>query len=138
MKRIALSIQSEKHPDMIFLGYALSDEVTDEALNFFASMKFHPDEKLEIKIAQGAEPATYRVSMTRLHEQISSGKIMNTIPDEEHPYPARTFYRCYAKVLEKISAETTPETVSEAEAVPAAPTAEAPADADPTDTPQAA
>jgi len=143
MKRIALSIQSEKHPDTIFLGYALSNEVTDGALNFFSSMKFQPDEKLEIKIAQGAEPATYRVSMTHLHEQISSGKIMNTIPDEEHPYPARTFYRCYAKVLEKISAETTPET----ETAPAAPTSEAaPQEAaapaatpsDETDTPQAA
>lgn len=119
MKRIALSIHSEKHPDVIFLGYALSNEVTDGTLNFFSTVKFQPDEELEIKIDHGGEPVTYQVTMTRLHEQISSGKIMNAIPDEEHPFPARTFYRCFAKVNQKVAATApTEETVAPEEVKP--------------------
>jgi hypothetical protein len=136
MKRIALSIHSHKHPDIIFLGYALSNEVGPQSVSFFSTVKFQPDEELEIRVEQHGEVMRYHVTMTQLHEQISSGRIMNAVPDADHPYPARTFYRCYTRVREVVGSETTvPEAVVEsAPEAPAAIAEVAPVD----DLPQAA
>jgi hypothetical protein len=111
MKRVTLTIHSEKQPDVIYMAYALSNEVNDASLNFFSTVKFQPEEELEIRVDYGQEPVRYHVVMTHLHEQISSGKIMTSIPDEAHPYPGRTFYRCFTKVKEKVAGMTPVEEV---------------------------
>ena len=104
MKRIAVSIINQKHPEVVYLGYALSNEISETAVNFFSTVKFRPDEELEVRVDRDGDVSRYSVVMTQLHEQISSGKIMNAVPDAEHPFPARTFYRCFTKPSTRVLA----------------------------------
>jgi hypothetical protein len=98
MKRIGISIKSCKHPENQVMGSALINEVKSDSISFFASQKFQADEELEIVCELNGEKILYQVVMKQLHEQISSGRIMTAVPSAEHPFPARTFYRCFAKV----------------------------------------
>lgn len=112
MKRLSISIHSEKHPELVYLAYALAHEITDAGINFFSTVKFRQDEELEIRVDQDGEVTRYHVVMGHLHEQISSGRIMNAIPDAEHPFPARTFYRCFTKLLSKEAVTAPTETAT--------------------------
>ncbi len=112
MKRIAVSIHYEKHPELVYLGYALANEITESGLNFFSTVKFRPDEKLEVRVTRDGQIQKYSVVITQLYEQISSGKIMNAVPDSEHPFPARTFYRCFTKPVVKVAAAVEAETAA--------------------------
>ena len=107
MKRVSLSIKTKSHPNTLCLGYALTTELTDNLCTFFSTQKFPIDEELEITTHLNGETQVFHVILRTLREEISSGKIMNALPDEDHPFPARTFYKCYAKrkIVEK-SVET--------------------------------
>lgn len=100
MKRVALKISTKLKPDRTFNGYALVNELSGNLFTFFCTEKFALDEELEVQLHFGGHDLTYRILMSHLHEQISSGRIMNALPSEQNPFPARKFYRCFAKVLE--------------------------------------
>jgi hypothetical protein len=100
LKRVALKITSKLRPNCTYSGYALVNELNEQMFSFFSTEKFGLDEELEVHMLFGGHELTYRIHMSHLHEQISSGRIMNALPTPEHPFPARKFYRCFAKVLE--------------------------------------
>lgn len=100
LKRVALKITTKLKPDRTFNGYALVNELSGNLFTFFCTEKFALDEELEVQLHFGGHDLTYKILMSHLHEQISSGRIMNALPSEQNPFPARKFYRCFAKVLE--------------------------------------
>ena len=100
LKRVALKITSKLNPNRLIHGYALVNELAGKMFTFFCTEKFALDEELQVQLHFGGHDLTYRILMSHLHEQISSGRIMNSLPTEENPFPARKFYRCFAKVLE--------------------------------------
>ena len=100
LKRVALKISSKLKPDHSISGYALVNELNGPMFTFFCTEKFALDEELEIHLHFGGHDLTYKILMSHLHEQISSGRIMNALPTEENPFPARKFYRCFARILE--------------------------------------
>lgn len=81
-------------------GYALINELNEKLFSFFCTEKFPIDEELEIEMKFSGHALTYKVVMTHLHEQISSGRIMTGLPTAENPFPARKYYRCFSNVLE--------------------------------------
>ncbi len=100
MKRVALKIRIPRRGNHECSGYALINELNEKMFSFFCTEKFTIDEELEIEMKFSGHDLTYRVLMTHLHEQISSGRIMNDLPSEGNPFPARKFYRCFSKVIE--------------------------------------
>ena len=100
LKRVAVKIKAPKLGDREFTGHALVNELNEKMFSFFCTEKFSIDEELEVQVRFSGHDLTYRVTMSHLHEQISSGRIMNALPSEENPFPARKFYRCFSKVLE--------------------------------------
>ena len=100
LKRVALKITTKLKPDRTFNGYALVNELSGNLFTFFCTEKFALDEELEVQLHFGGHDLTYKILMSHLHEQISSGRIMNALPSEQNPFPARKFYRCFAKILE--------------------------------------
>lgn len=100
LKRVALKITTKLKPDRTFNGYALVNELSGNLFTFFCTEKFALEEELEVQLHFGGHDLTYKILMSHLHEQISSGRIMNALPSEQNPFPARKFYRCFAKVLE--------------------------------------
>ncbi len=100
LKRVALKISSKFKPERSFSGYALVNELSGPMFTFFSTEKFALDEELEVQLHFGGHDLTYKIHMSHLHEQISSGRIMNALPTEDNPFPARKFYRCFAKVVE--------------------------------------
>ena len=113
MKRVSLSIKAHSHPDLHCIGYAITTEMGGSALSFFTTQKFPVDEKLEITTFINGEAKVIQAVMRTTREEISSGKVMNGIPDEAHPFPARTFYKCYAQVAVAVAKDVAPETESE-------------------------
>jgi hypothetical protein len=107
LKRVALMIIAPKRGNSEFAGYALVNELNEKVFSFFCTDKFTIDEELEIKMRFGGHNLTYKVLMSHLHEQISSGRIMTDVPTEENPFPARKFYRCFSKVVELQGMEKT-------------------------------
>ena len=99
MKRVTLSIFSKNHPDDAHLAYAVVSELNDETLSFFCTEKFRVDDELQVSFSVGNESYSYPVILFNLHEQISTGRIMTSLPTEENPFPSRKFYRCFARVL---------------------------------------
>lgn len=99
LKRIPITIQSKKNPDHIVAGYALSHEILAKQISFFAPQKFPVDEELTVSFDRNGEKQSSIVTMKHMHEQISSGRIMNALPTEGNPFPARKFYRCYSFVV---------------------------------------
>jgi len=100
LKRVALKIKVAKYGDRELSGYALVNELNEKIFSFFCTEKFSIDEELEIHMKFSGHDLSYKVSLSHLHEQISSGRIMNALPSEENPFPARKFYRCFSRVLE--------------------------------------
>jgi hypothetical protein len=100
LKRLAVSIIRKHHPEEVLSGYALVTELNEKLLSFFSTQKFKIDETLIVKMYVDTNEMEFLLRMSHLHEQISSGRIMNAIPTNENPFPARKFYRCFAKVLE--------------------------------------
>jgi hypothetical protein len=107
LKRVAVKIKAPKLGDREFTGHALVNELSEKMFSFFCTEKFSIDEELEIQMRFSGHDLTYRVTMSHLHEQISSGRIMNALPSEDNPFPARKFYRCFSKVLELKGMERT-------------------------------
>jgi hypothetical protein len=107
LKRVAVKIKAPKLGDREFTGHALVNELSERMFSFFCTEKFSIDEELEIQMRFSGHDLTYRVTMSHLHEQISSGRIMNALPSEDNPFPARKFYRCFSKVLELKGMEST-------------------------------
>ncbi len=99
MKRVTLAIQSKNHPGEAYTGYAVVSELNNETLAFFCTEKFKVDEELQVHFSVLGETYQYPVILFNLHEQISSGRIMTSLPTEANPFPARKFYRCFAKVV---------------------------------------
>jgi hypothetical protein len=125
LKRVALKIRVTKTPDRESTGYALINELNEKMFSFFCTEKFPIDEELEIEMKFSGHALTYKVVMTHLHEQISSGRIMTGLPTEENPFPARKYYRCFSNVLELKGMEKDGQTVlGQAQATPPAPAAE--------------
>jgi len=125
LKRVALKIVSKFHPEQPHSGYALVNELNEQTFSFFCTEKFSLDEELEVHMHFGGHELTYKVQMNHLHEQISSGRIMNALPTAENPFPARKFYRCFGKVLELqgmdgVTDQSNPEGTQQPEAVPTA------------------
>ena len=132
LKRVAVKIRAPKLGDKEFSGYALVNELSEKMFSFFCTEKFSIDEELEIQMRFSGHDLTYRVSLSHLHEQISSGRIMNALPSEENPFPARKFYRCFSRVLELKGMEKTDDESTHQ------PDAAAEAPADKTEAPKAA
>ncbi|NDG83913.1 MAG: hypothetical protein EBX52_02620, partial [Proteobacteria bacterium] len=95
-----MKIRAPKRGNHEFAGYALVNELNEKMFSFFCTDKFTIDEELEIEMHFSGHNLTYKVLMSHLHEQISSGRIMTDVPTEEDPFPARKFYRCFSKVVE--------------------------------------
>ncbi len=102
LKRVSVTIQYKNHPEKIVSGYALSHEILDNQVSFFAAQKFPIDEPLLMKYQINGESKSLTVMMKHMHEQISSGRVMNSLPTEENPCPARKFYRCYSMVIKVV------------------------------------
>jgi hypothetical protein len=100
LKRVALKIRAPKRGGLEYAGYALVNELNEKVFSFFCTDKFTIDEELEIEMNFSGNNLTYKVHMSHLHEQISSGRIMTDVPTDANPFPARKFYRCFANVLE--------------------------------------
>jgi hypothetical protein len=100
LKRVGAIIRSKKHPEVELPGYALLTELNEEMLSFFSTQKFLVDEGLTVTMNVESDSLEFQLRMSHLHEQISSGRIMTEVPTEANPFPARKFYRCFAKVLE--------------------------------------
>ena len=109
MKRIATQIQLKKHPEYQSSGYVLVNELGGAMLSFFSTEKFPMEEEMTLTFMLGGKEQAYEVVMSHLHEQISSGRIMTSIPSENNPFPVRKFYRCYAKVSKYPSQEVAPD-----------------------------
>ena len=109
MKRVNVLIQILKTPEIILQGYALHQELGQKRIAFFTMQKLPAEAEVRITYTYHGEQITYQVIMTQLHEQISSGRIMTSIPDENNPFPALKFYRCFAQVLSVEKLEKTPE-----------------------------
>lgn len=116
LKRVPITIQSKKNPELVVAGYALSHEILSNQISFFSTQKFPLEETLVVNYEINGETHSVPVTLDHLHEQISSGRVMNAVPDDQHPFPTRIFYRCYTSVNGAAAAtgETTataPETV---------------------------
>lgn len=98
LKRVSLLIQSKKYPGQTFVGYALLHEFNPKRLSFFSAQKFPVDDELEVEVDYFGTRAQLKGLMASIHEQISSGRVMNAVPDAENPFPVRKFYRCYAVI----------------------------------------
>ena len=128
LKRVSISIQSKNDPENVVIGYALSHEILSNQVSFFAAQKFPVEEELIITYYLNGEKKSLTVMMKHMHEQISSGRIMNAVPSEDNPFPARKFYRCYSSVVAKMAAvitsteeEKQPQPIAAAEIVEEAP-----------------
>jgi hypothetical protein len=122
LKRVAVKIKAPKSGNQEFQGYALINELSESWFSFFCTEKFSIDQELEIQVKFSGHDLTYKVTMSHLHEQISSGRIMNCMPTEENPFPARKFYRCFSRVTElKGMQKSTPEETTGAIAAAEAP-----------------
>lgn len=111
LKRVSVTIQYKNHPENLVSGYALSHEILPGQVSFFAAQKFPVDEELTVFYQLKGEKKSVDVRMKHMHEQISSGRIMNALPTEQNPFPARKFYRCYTTALTaEGAAKTTDET----------------------------
>lgn len=99
LKRVPITIQFKKNPENMATGYALSHEILPNQVSFFATQKFPVDEELTIFFSLNGEKQSLTVTMKSMNEQISTGRIMNTLPSEAVPCPTRKFYRCYSAVM---------------------------------------
>lgn len=100
LKRVPITIQYKNKPETAVPGYALTHEILPEQISFFAAQKFPVDEELVVTYTMNSgESQTMHVVLRNMHEQISSGRVMNALPSENQPFPARKFYRCYSLVL---------------------------------------
>ena len=100
LKRLSVIIQYKNRPETpTVAGYALSHEILDSQVSFFAAQKFPVDEELNVFYTINGEKHSLTVTMKSMHEQISSGRIMNALPTDANPFPARKFYRCYTSVV---------------------------------------
>lgn len=99
LKRVALNIKRSIDPERAFPGYALVNELNEKMFYFFCTDKFKIDEELMVYFNVAGQDLELQVVVSSLHEQISSGRIMTSVPSAENPFPARKFYRCFAKVL---------------------------------------
>jgi hypothetical protein len=100
LKRVEVSITTRTRPETKLRGYALVSELNDSMLTFFSTQKFKIDEILIAKMVVDSQELEFQLRMSHMNEQISSGRIMTAIPDEDHPFPALKFYRCFAKIIE--------------------------------------
>lgn len=126
LKRIKVFIQTKKNPEKIISGHALTHEVLPNQISFFANQKFAIDEELTVTFDLRGERQTRKVIMKSLHEQISSGKIMNMLPSEANLFPTQKYYRCYTQVKPEIAvAAPAEETASTDSAAPIAAAIEA-------------
>lgn len=119
LKRVPITIQYKNNPDFVVSGYALSHEILPNQVSFFATQKFPMEEELTVSFQVNGEKQSLTVLLKHMHEQISSGRIMNSIPSEENPFPARKFYRCYTQAVGAVAAAKTEETQAPADAVAA-------------------
>lgn len=100
LKRVPITIQYKNKPEVAVTGYALTHEILPEQISFFAAQKFPVDEELVVTYTMNSgETESMNVVLRNMHEQISSGRVMNALPSDENPFPARKFYRCYSMVL---------------------------------------
>ncbi|MBS1958674.1 MAG: hypothetical protein JST80_04300 [Bdellovibrionales bacterium] len=91
-------IHSKKYPNQDFIGYALLHELDPKRLSFFSSQKFPVDDELTVDVDYFGQKARFKILVTGIHEQISSGRVMNSIPSEDNPSTIRKFYRSYGSV----------------------------------------
>ncbi len=98
LKRVPITIQYKNKPETKVSGYALSHEILPNQVSFFAAQKFPVDEELIVFFTENGEQQSMNVILRNMHEQISSGRVMNALPTEDDPFPARKFYRCYTTI----------------------------------------
>ena len=109
LKRINLAIRMKKNPEHLATGYALINELGSPLFSFFCTEKYAVDEELILDLTVWGKALQYEVTMSHLHEQISSGRIMSALPSDDEPFPVRKFYRCFAKIVVNPLEKTTPE-----------------------------
>ncbi len=100
MKRITLEITTDRPGSEKTIGYLVVSDVKETSIRFFAPRKFPIEETLTM-ISLEKDPIQYKAVVTACAEEISSGKIMQTLPEEGQPFPARTFVRILAQIIEK-------------------------------------
>jgi len=98
LKRVSLLIHSKTYPNQDFIGYALLHEFDRKRLSFFTAQKFPVDDELTFDVDYFGQKAHFKLLVTGIHEQISSGRIMNVVPNDENPFHVRKFYRTYGSV----------------------------------------
>ena len=98
LKRITLTIRNKKFPNQVAYGQAVVQDIGRELFYFFTTQKFLLEEDLEVSCEHYGEKYVFILNLHHIHEEISSGRIMNAIPEEGKPFPAIVFYRCFAKV----------------------------------------
>ncbi len=98
LRRINITIRSKRNPDANIAGYMVLHELSNEILSFFSTKKFKHEEELEVYAEIHGSNKKYETELIGCHEQISSGRVMTSLPEEGQALPTRTFYRCFAKV----------------------------------------
>jgi hypothetical protein len=126
MKRLSLVIETSNPPDTT-AGYIVYNEIGQENLAFFANHSFQPDTALTLTYEPTpGDEQKIQVQITHVHEQLAPGRIMQTLPTEENPFPSRKFYRCFAnRVKAAVHLSVVPDEVS-GDATAATPTIDAP------------
>ncbi len=122
LKRVALQIRSKLNPNALLEGYALVNELNENLFAFFCTSKFAVDEELVVTLNLSGNVISYNVKMSHFHEQISSGRVMKSLPTEETPFTGQKFYRCFGKVIQPQAATGSPSLSVVPDAPAAAPT----------------
>ena len=100
MKRIPITIRTKSNPNFIALGYALSDDLTGDAIAFFTAHKFPLESTLTIQYSVHDDQHSLEVTLNSIHEQISSGRVFRSVPNEGEPLPNQVFYRCFSRLVQ--------------------------------------
>ena len=80
-------------------------ELGNQTFSFFSTKKFRHEEELEVFLENHGDKKKYELEMNQCHEQISSGRIMTSLPQDGQALPTRTFYRCFANIISLVAIE---------------------------------
>lgn len=104
MRRIKVTLQSKNNPNLVVLGQALAQDLEGQLVSFFTAQKLPLDEEFTLTYSFENELKTLNVKLLNLNEQVSSGRVMNSVPGNEQPFPVQKFYRCYTRNLDFVPA----------------------------------
>ena len=105
MKRVSVQIQITKDPETLLHGSALYQDLGEKRIAFFMTQKLPDEETVRITYTLHGNEIVYEAVTTQIQEQISSGRVMTSMPTEENPFPAVKFFRYFANVISRTSSE---------------------------------